>query len=523
MQQSKLPHPDEVISDAFNSLEIRINHEAECLQETEFWLANPGLDDPSLDDLTALPFVTIDNDDSMDLDQALLIEKSAEGYRLRYALADAAYYIKPGSALFNASLQRGTTYYAPGTSAPMLPRALSEGLISLNPHTDRRALVFDMNIDADTTVTRCSIVRARIHSQAKLSYRSVQAWLDNNELDTKPYHLSLRLLQTLGEQLIKAGEERGVIRFDRTETRLSVLGSPPHLEAGVRERYDTERYNEQISLICNMQGARMLLAMAGVSNVQQAVYRVHEAPLRKNLKRLRQTISELAETQTNPELWHWPDKQSLAHYVECLPDDKRYSRQVRAIQRQIMQAQRASTFQPEPGEHHALKASSYARFSSPMREVVGIFTHKELLESLSGKAYDNKHDEILREQVIEAANNARRKQRKLDKTIEFAALYSIFSRELRLHQAPTHVGTIMGMRSRKLFLNLDDMALDVKVYFDDLENIYNTTYTINGVEAHPADTECPIWRLGRGIRLQINGYDKARKRFAFSIELLEGY
>lgn len=523
MQESSLPLPSRVINDAFDALEIETDHDERSLAETEYWLANPGIDNTDLLDLATLPFVTIDNEDSKDLDQALYIEKESDNYRLRYALADAAYYIKPGSALFEAALLRGTTYYAPQRAAPMLPAALSEGLISLNPDSDRRALVFDMTIDPQATVIRCSIERARIHSHAKLSYEGVQQWLDSEAQNTRTYHPSLRALRELGQLLIQAGERRGVVRFDRSETQITVAGSPPRLQANLRERFDTERYNEQLSLICNMQGAKMLLAMAGVSDVVQSVYRVHEAPLQKSLKRLRQTLNELADRQQEPALWRWQKDHSLANFVENLPSDEQHHRMVRAVQRQIMLAQRASVFQPDPGEHHALKASSYARFSSPMREIVGIFTHKELLEALNGKTGlentdNNLSDEALRAQVIEAANSARQKQRKLDKTIELAALYSIFSRELCLEQAAKHTGTIMGMRTGRLYLHIDDMALEVKVYLDDLEEQYETEYNIEGIEALPADKTRPGWHLGQGVVLHIRDYDKARKRLIFSID-----
>ena len=69
------------------------------LREVEEIRRAPNIDDPSLDDLTALPFVTIDYPDSMDLDQALHIEREGDDFVVRYALADAAHFVRPGSAL----------------------------------------------------------------------------------------------------------------------------------------------------------------------------------------------------------------------------------------------------------------------------------------------------------------------------------------------------------------------------------------------------------------------------------------
>ncbi len=118
-QQSS--QPLKLINDALHSLEIAVEHTQESLEETRQCLQQDGLDDPHLIDLTHLPFVTMDNEDSRDLDQALFIDRDGEGYRVMYALADASHYIRPGSALFDEALERGTTYYTPLLAAAMLP------------------------------------------------------------------------------------------------------------------------------------------------------------------------------------------------------------------------------------------------------------------------------------------------------------------------------------------------------------------------------------------------------------------
>ena len=519
---TSLPSPADVVADALQTLEIDTIHSSESLAETRHWLANPGIDDPALVDWTSLPFVTMDNPDSRDLDQALLIERQENnGYRVRYALADAAYYVRPGTALFDDALDRGTTYYTPILAVPMLPVELSEGLVSLNPSVDRRALSFDMIVNEQATVTRTSIVRAKIHSQAKLNYAGVQAWLDTSSIASEPFHHSLLLLKELGNKLIDAAARRGVVRFNRIESEISVLDDPVQFAAEKRTRYQTERYNEQISLMCNIEGAEMLLAMTGVNDAIQAVFRVHDAPLRKSLGELRNTLDSFAERQQHPASWRWEPDQSLAEYVESLPDDPRNRRRVMAVQRQIMQAQRASSFTPEAGEHHALKVASYARFTSPMREIVGIFTHKELLEALGGHTFDKDIDSTLRERVIESANSSRQRQRKLEKMIEFAALSSVFARELSLPEPPSHTGTIMGLRGDRLYVGLDDLAVDVKLYRDDIQKQFDTNYVMSDIEALPENHQQPTWQLAQAVTLRVRGYDKERKRFLFALTSLD--
>lgn len=299
-----------------------------CEREARDWLARAGIDDPELTDLRALPFVTIDNVDSRDLDQALFIDiaNPGSGYRVYYALADASYYVRPGSALFDEALRRGASYYVPGQSLPMLPRTLSEGLVSLNPGVERRALVFDMHLDERTEVIRSDVYRARIASRAKLSYPGVQTLLDQDAAgssDHAPdpeYMGSLRRLREVGEGRIGLARARDVVEYHRRETRIHIdRANPAGFAIEVRERNDVERYNEQISLLCNMEGGRLLEQLARLSPDLQSVFRVHVPPMHERLRRLRRQLDRLAEAHRLDARWHWQPGQALADYVEGLP------------------------------------------------------------------------------------------------------------------------------------------------------------------------------------------------------------
>src|SRR5690606_32133331 len=149
--------------------------------EVAHFLQNPGIDDPGLTNLTHLPFVTIDGETSLDLDQAAYVERDVHGYVVYYALADASYYVQPGTALWEEAMRRAASYYLPAIMVPMLPRQLSEGLVSLNPDVERRALVLRTRLHADGSLRQTSqaaatdALRARIRSRAKLSFGGVQA------------------------------------------------------------------------------------------------------------------------------------------------------------------------------------------------------------------------------------------------------------------------------------------------------------------------------------------------------------
>ena len=521
----------ESVSDAIHRIlkqhEIQIDHPEDCLLEAEHLVNKPGFNDPELVDWQHLAFATIDNPDSRDLDQALLItQNDSAGYRVQYALADAAYYVTPGSALFREAMQRGVTYYTPLLAAPMLPPVLSEGLISLNPGKTRRALVFDMLLGEDGRVLSTAIVRATIKSQAKLSYESVQSYLDTDAThpyENEPWSRSLHLLKELGEKLIQRALDRDVIPFNRTEPDIVISNN--RISLFQRKRVRTEKYNEQISLLCNMEGAQLLVGFTEDNPKLQAIFRAHDAPLEGRLRGLRTLIDNFVEQAGLSAQWQWHKDQSLAEYIDSLPDTEAARGKVLAIERQVLISNQASEYRKEPGRHHALAASSYARFSSPMREIVGIFTHKELLEALhmdTSHALSNSNatvdDNALRESIIDIANQSRQTQKQINKAVEFLALRNMLDTDLSTRPAPRRRGIVMGFRRDRLYVACEEIAVDLKVTQSDLEAQYNTGYTITELSATPESDAAPTWLLGDTVYLSTHSYDAAKNRYRLELQ-----
>jgi len=521
-------HPDtalhEVLS-VFQKMGIDPTHPPSCYTEAEHWMQNTGLDAPDLRDLESLPFVTIDNPDSRDLDQALYLEQTETGHRVLYALADAAYYVQAGSALFTESLRRGVTYYAPSFAAPMLPPSLSEGLVSLNPDVLRRALVFDIQLDARAEVTACNVYQARIRSRAKLSYQGVQAWFDDaaagrtHDWDDLDYAKSLRLMAVIGNQRIALARERHVVEHNRTEIQVGIdKNNTSKFSLGMRKRNDVERYNEQISLLCNMEGAKILMQHERLSPEMQAVFRVHMPPVHQRVHVMREAVDAICDLHQLDGAWRWDGKQMLADYMDQLPDT--LPRVRHAISRQVMLINQASEFSAEAGPHHALGVDGYARFSSPMREIAGIFTHKELLEAQGVMpAQPVAADEELRKQVIAIANASKKTQRKIEKSFQLHIVEQFLNDEVQLPEAqrPIREATVMGMRGTRIYVAVDGFALDLKIYAADLENRWGCKYEVTDTTASPSDDNAPTLRMGDTVKLQTASWDKKRKRFILDI------
>lgn len=203
-------------------------------------------------DATAIPLVTIDPATSMDLDQAVYIERLGDGYRVHYAIADVPSFVQPDSALATEVWARGLTLYSPDHKTPLHPEILSEDAASLLPGNTRPALVWEIDLDAEAGVRRARVYRARVRSRAKLSYEAVQERLDSGTAD-----VGLALLREVGRLLQAQERARGGVSLPGAEQEIVADGAGYALV--LREPLPVEGWNAQISLLTGRVAAQIML------------------------------------------------------------------------------------------------------------------------------------------------------------------------------------------------------------------------------------------------------------------------
>lgn len=503
--------------------------------ETQTLLASHAVNDPSLEDRTSSPFCTIDGAHSRDLDQALHIERNGDGFVLHYALADAAHFVARGSALFADSMHRGASYYFPGFAIPMLPRPLSEGLVSLNPDGPRRALVFSTELNRAGEHLRTSVARARIQSRNKLAWKQVQQLYDSPEkasaLKDSEVGPSLALLRELGELLLDRAESRDLVRYHREEVEVSLdsEGLSFVVERAARER--VELYNEQLSLLVNGEGARLLREHP--SPDVEPIYRVHPAPDAERLENLRHTLEHIAAHHGLPERFVWKKGSSLARYIANLPRPDDLSkpdalrRITRALERQAIVANLRSHYTTDPGEHYGVGLDPYGRFSAPMREVVGVFLHQETVEAFGlGSASPLARDPALRELVVQAGNRSRDLQRRVSDAGNRLVIDRLFQGDLArpTDERPARKATVMGIQGNKIHVSLDSPALDLKLYLRELGKVLGGVWlkpSDDGVSLLEEKTGKVLFSVGDAIALRTIELDRQSDRWILAPRRLE--
>lgn len=204
------------------------------------------------EDRTDLPLVTIDPPGSMDLDQALHLERTDDGFVLHYAIADVYALVEPGGALDAETHRRGQTFYLPDGSVPLHPRELSEGTASLLPDAGRPAALWRIETDHRAEPVAVSVRRALVRSVARMDYAGVQRDADAGRL-----HPSVEALPDFGRLRAAAALARGAI-----ELRLPAQDVVQHGDGWtlqIEPRTEADEWNSEISLLTGMCAAQMMI------------------------------------------------------------------------------------------------------------------------------------------------------------------------------------------------------------------------------------------------------------------------
>jgi ribonuclease R len=363
-----------------------------------------SLQDAGLVDWTNKPFFAIDNPGSQDIDQAMWLERRADGgFLMHYALADAAHYVKPGTALWETSSQRGASFYLPGMSVPMMPRNLCEGVVSLNAGEDHRAVVMTISMDAQGKVDApTSFVRAKIHSQAQLTYAGVTAHLQHGQaIDADDHGTAvspairdqLKLFEGIGKVRMEQASARGVVEPQRREMEIARVGNRFELKEEHAEY--ASALNAELSILANVEGARALTTSSIKDLWVPGIFRTHAAPEAGTLRALEQQVEAFVSHHQLPNTWQWQrGSESMSTWVERLkvvPNNDRERALSVVLQSTTLSIYQASSYERTAGLHSGLQLDAYGRFTAPMRELVGIVSHailtsKNVLEEVATTA-----------------------------------------------------------------------------------------------------------------------------------------
>ncbi|XVQ82518.1 RNB domain-containing ribonuclease [Microbispora siamensis] len=323
------------------------------------------------EDRTGLPLVTIDPPGSMDLDQALCIERRGTGYRVWYAIADVAAFVRPGGAIDAEARVRAETVYMADGRVPLHPPVLSEGAASLLPGQTRPAALWRLDLGSDGEIEAVDLRRALVRSRERLDYETVQAAVDTGRAEG-----TIALLAEVGPLRLERERARGGLSLPTPEQQVVPDGNGGY-QVEFRTNHPCEAWNAQISLLTGMAAARMMLD-AGVG-----VLRVLPQAGPEDVGKVRRVAAALGVP--------WPDGTSYAEVVHGI-DPKIPGHAAFLHESTVLLRGAAYVAFDGTADHavpaqalHAAVGAPYAHVTAPLRRLVDRFGTEVCLAVAAGR------------------------------------------------------------------------------------------------------------------------------------------
>jgi VacB/RNase II family 3'-5' exoribonuclease len=343
-------------------------------------------------DLTQVPFVTIDNENTKDMDDALWAEKTTQGFHLMVAIADPTAWFDDQSELEKAAQSRGISHYLPGDTVTMLPTRLTHNLCSLVAGFERLAMVLDIQLNDQGVVTDIQFKSAKIKSQGKLSYQQVTNFLNDQQGSFEPSIAdSLTTLDQLVQQLNQQRQQQCLIMEDRVDYRFELDENGKILSIQSESRTRAKALVEECMLLTNRLAADFL----GEHNT--GLFSSQPGFRAERLEEIQALIEQLA-----PELKAL-NPTELADFISLMQLAEKQHPLLRSILNKNLGRSEVSA---EKQPHFAQGFEGYATITSPIRKYVDLFNLRQLHRILQQQAVV-KADEKLLQQLQQLQLNSR--------------------------------------------------------------------------------------------------------------------
>ncbi len=405
------------------------------------------------EDWRALPLVTIDPPDAKDHDDAVHAEPDPDpnnkgGYIVTVAIADVAFYVRPGPALDRDALTRGNSVYFPDRVVPMLPERISNDLCSLVPGEPRGALAVRMVIGADGRKRSHSFHRILMRSAAKLNYAQAQAAIDGRPDDTTGPLLDpiLKPLYDAYAVVKRARDERDPLDLDLPERKILLKPDGTVDRVIAPERLDAHKLIEEFMILANVAAAEMLEKKA-----LPLIYRVHDEPTLEKVHNLQEFLKTLdlpfaKSGALRPALFNRVLEQVRGHDSEPLVNEV------------VLRSQAQAEYAAENYGHFGLNLRRYAHFTSPIRRYADLIVHRALIRGLGlgeGALPETETVETLNEVAAQISVTERRAMKAERETADRLIAHFLADRIGASFQ-----GRISGVTRAGLFVKLSDTGAD---------------------------------------------------------------
>ena len=400
-------------------------------------------------DLRALPIFTIDSAETKDIDDAISLTRTSDGgFELGVHIADVSNYVKPGTELDNEAFSRATSVYYADQVVPMLPKALSNGICSLNENELRLAFSCLMRLDKDGNLTDYRFVKSIIRSRVKGVYAEINALLAGTadaEIKAKYADVidQLPAMKELYGHRARLRKERGCMDIESGEVKLILDENGRCIDVKKRTSGESESMIEEFMLLANQCAAHF-------ARVKQIpfVYRVHEEPNAEKLERLHALLQACGIND------HFAKEVPTPKELSAILEGVRGTPYEQIINTGMLRCMSKALYEEKPKGHYGLVLKDYAHFTSPIRRYPDLAIHRIMTDLLKGT---EKETMILRyTDFAERASKQSSEREVVAMQIERKAEDCYKAEYARRHLGECYEGTISGVTQRGLFIELDN-------------------------------------------------------------------
>ena len=400
-------------------------------------------------DLRALPIFTIDSAETKDIDDAISLTRTSDGgFELGVHIADVSNYVKLGTELDNEAFSRATSVYYADQVVPMLPKALSNGICSLNENELRLAFSCLMRLDKEGNLTDYRFVKSIIRSRVKGVYSEINALLAGTadaEIKAKYADVidQLPAMKELYGHRARLRRERGCMDIESGEVKLILDENGRCIDVKKRTSGESESMIEEFMLLANQCAAHF-------ARVKQIpfVYRVHEEPNAEKLERLHALLQACGIND------HFAKDVPTPKELSAILEGVRGTPYEQIVNTGMLRCMSKALYEEKPKGHYGLVLKDYAHFTSPIRRYPDLAIHRIMTDMLKGT---EKETMILRyTDFAERASKQSSEREVIAMQIERKAEDCYKAEYARRHLGECYEGTVSGVTQRGLFIELDN-------------------------------------------------------------------
>ncbi len=449
---------------------------------------------------------TIDGEDAKDLDDAVCVQKLENGnYKLDVHIADVSHYVQENTLLDKEALLRGTSIYMLNRVIPMLPRELSNGICSLNEGQDRYTLSVSMEIDNKGKIISSEVFKGIINVTRRMSYKDVQAILDNSNEEVvakyRKYISDFKLMEELAKILKEKRLAKGYLNLDIPESKIILDQDGYAIDVC---KYETTFANEIIEQF--MLAANETIAEKFYWLKAPFIYRVHEEPDIEKVNELNKLLFNFGYKIHVKEGKIYPAEFSkILKEVEGRPEEK-------IVSNMILRTLKVAVYDSENKGHFGIASQYYCHFTSPIRRYPDLFIHRIISKYLKNDYTMSEKQVEFYNKVAESDAKQSSDREKIATQVERDSVDIKKAEYMSKKIGEQYEGIISGVTQFGVFVELEN-TVEGLIRFENLGDEYYEYDADHKILIGERSKE--TFKIGDKINIEVIDANKQEKRISF--------